>query len=181
MLCCHGNPTFAFKDCRFRIEKCKESTARVVVFREFNIMNSFTLEATFYGAEREGGVPPKAHLAMSDFRDLGRQLMMSLDYYLPSQESKLEQISTKILNMFYDEFIKFVPLYILKREEEKKKQEQEQSALQRQESINTESNAIEAYSNTNLSRSPKRPPLIPNIIRRRKAGSITKKAKTTKG
>ena len=51
LLCCHKNTMLNFKDCRFKIEKCKESTARVVVFREFNIMNSFTLEASFFGHE----------------------------------------------------------------------------------------------------------------------------------
>lgn len=50
-MCCHKNAMLNFKDCRFKIEKCKESTARVVVFREFNIMNSFTLEASFFGYE----------------------------------------------------------------------------------------------------------------------------------
>lgn len=58
LLCCHKSPSlFGFKDCRFRIEKCKESTARVVIFKEFNIMNAFTLEASFFGSEpiEEGG------------------------------------------------------------------------------------------------------------------------------
>lgn len=54
LLCCRKGPDlYNFKDCRFRIEKCKESTARVVIFREFNIMNSFTLEASFFGKEPE--------------------------------------------------------------------------------------------------------------------------------
>jgi hypothetical protein len=42
---------FIQKDCRFNIEKCKETTARAVVFREMNIMNSFTLECSFFGKE----------------------------------------------------------------------------------------------------------------------------------
>ena len=48
------NPTFSFKDCHFRLERCKESTARIVLFREFDIMNSFTLEASFFGADSHG-------------------------------------------------------------------------------------------------------------------------------
>ena len=43
------NKVFSYDDCRFRMEKCKESTARIVVFKEFGVMNSFTLESTFYG------------------------------------------------------------------------------------------------------------------------------------
>ena len=41
--------------------------------------------------------------------------------YLPSEQSKLQFISGKILDVFYEEFIKFIPPYILKREEEKRK------------------------------------------------------------
>ena len=51
MLCCHKNTLFKFSDCRFRIERSKESTARVVIFRDFNIMNSFTLECSFFGSD----------------------------------------------------------------------------------------------------------------------------------
>lgn len=42
---------FKFKDCRFANEKEKESTARMVMFKEFSILNAFTLEASFYGTE----------------------------------------------------------------------------------------------------------------------------------
>ena len=45
------NSVFAFKDCWFNIDKCKESTARVVCFKELGILNSFTLETSFYGPE----------------------------------------------------------------------------------------------------------------------------------
>jgi len=51
LMCCQKNSLFSLKDCRFRIEKCKESTARVVIFREYGIMNSFTLECSFFGKE----------------------------------------------------------------------------------------------------------------------------------
>lgn len=40
---------FRFYSCKFRIEKAKEKTARVVLWREFNILNCFTLEASFQG------------------------------------------------------------------------------------------------------------------------------------
>ena len=40
---------FRFFSCKFRIQKSKEKTARVVLWREFNIMNCFTLEASFHG------------------------------------------------------------------------------------------------------------------------------------
>ena len=37
--------------CLFGIEACKVGTARVVVWKEFKVMNSFTLENSFYGYE----------------------------------------------------------------------------------------------------------------------------------
>ena len=40
---------FRFYSCKFRIEKSKVKTARVVLFREYGIMNCFTLEASFHG------------------------------------------------------------------------------------------------------------------------------------
>jgi hypothetical protein len=42
---------FSFKDCRFANEKEKEATARMVMFKEFSILNSYTLEASFFGTE----------------------------------------------------------------------------------------------------------------------------------
>lgn len=40
---------FRFYSCKFRIQKSKLKAARVVLFKEFNIMNCFTLEASFHG------------------------------------------------------------------------------------------------------------------------------------
>jgi hypothetical protein len=42
---------FKFKDCRFAMEKEKESTARMVMFKELSIINAYTLEASFFGTE----------------------------------------------------------------------------------------------------------------------------------
>ena len=40
---------FRFFSCKFRVHPSKERSARVVLWREFNIMNCFTLEASFQG------------------------------------------------------------------------------------------------------------------------------------
>ena len=40
---------FRFYSCKFRIEKSKLRSARVALFKEFGIMNCFTLEASFHG------------------------------------------------------------------------------------------------------------------------------------
>ncbi len=41
---------FAFDACKFHIHRCKESTGRVVMWKEMLIKNSFTLEASFAGS-----------------------------------------------------------------------------------------------------------------------------------
>ena len=42
------NKIFSFADCKFANEKEKESTGRLVFFKEFGILNSYTMESTFY-------------------------------------------------------------------------------------------------------------------------------------
>ena len=39
---------FSFKSCKFAVQRCKESTGRVVVWRG-GVANSFTMEASFCG------------------------------------------------------------------------------------------------------------------------------------
>ena len=56
---------FRFYSCKFRIQRSKERTARVVLWREFNIMNCYTLEASFHGffdRERETTEFQHSHL-----------------------------------------------------------------------------------------------------------------------
>lgn len=120
LLCCHKNPIYSFSGCSFRIEKGKESTGRVVVFREFNIMNSFTLECSFHGKVTEGSI---RHLTLEDMSNIGSKLIEVLECYLPREQNMLNRIGSKVLDIFYDEFVKFVPAYILKREEEKRQEE----------------------------------------------------------
>lgn len=42
------SPYFSFPSCKFRVEAEKLGTGRIVVWREFNITNSFTLECSAY-------------------------------------------------------------------------------------------------------------------------------------
>ena len=43
------NPCFSYRDCSFSVEKAKSTTARIVAFKELNIQNSYTIEASYYG------------------------------------------------------------------------------------------------------------------------------------
>jgi hypothetical protein len=43
------SPMFDYKNCRFNVQTDKFGTSRVVIWKEFGITNSFTLETSFHG------------------------------------------------------------------------------------------------------------------------------------
>ena len=60
-------PIFNNRDCRFALEREKETTARIVLFRELGILNSYTLETTFYKSDLIG---PNAKKAVDNKKQL---------------------------------------------------------------------------------------------------------------
>jgi len=56
MLFQQNSDMFSFEDCCFAIQKSKETCGRIVMWKEFNLINSFTLECSFMG-------PNKGHSA----------------------------------------------------------------------------------------------------------------------
>lgn len=46
-----NNSAVSYKDCKFANEREKDTTARLVVFKELLVCTSFTLESTFYGCD----------------------------------------------------------------------------------------------------------------------------------
>ena len=43
---------FSFEQCRFSMSKTKDGTARIAMYKELNIPNIFTMEASFCGADK---------------------------------------------------------------------------------------------------------------------------------
>jgi len=76
---------FRFFSCKFRIERSKEKAARIVLWREFNIMNCFTFEASFHGAlndERQ-----TEEFTPESLEKMGESLVNSLyEYFLILEE-----------------------------------------------------------------------------------------------
>lgn len=62
--------SLSFKDCCFAVQKDRETTGRVVVWREFNVINSFTLEASFCGAS--AGKYKDCHFTPNQLIEVGR-------------------------------------------------------------------------------------------------------------
>ncbi|EGD81298.1 hypothetical protein PTSG_11335 [Salpingoeca rosetta] len=80
----NGQAHFSYKSSKFSVKKCKESTGRVVTWRELNIVNAFTMEATFCGSTM--GRLKKRQFRPCDFEELGEIFFDSLlDYCDPDQ------------------------------------------------------------------------------------------------
>ena len=80
--------------CRFGIEACKVGTARVVVWKEFKVMNSFTLENSFYAYDY--GLPIAKLFKQESYREIGQSLAHSFnDYRVCTQQIQAEMKANK--------------------------------------------------------------------------------------
>lgn len=70
---------FSYEGSGFNIHKAKESTARVVLWREYQLINSFTLECSFLGPTR--GHFKDSHFSIPMLLNLGRQFCETLLEY----------------------------------------------------------------------------------------------------
>jgi hypothetical protein len=73
---CH---MFNIGDCKFKVSKSKFGTARVVVWKEFKVTNSFTLENSFWGYEY--GEDQINEYTVGDYRELGVELAKGIWEY----------------------------------------------------------------------------------------------------
>ena len=60
---------FSYDGCSFVIQKAKEGTARVVIWKEFSLINSFTMETSFCGPTR--GLYKDCHFTISMLIEIG--------------------------------------------------------------------------------------------------------------
>ncbi|XP_013134662.1 PREDICTED: cytosolic carboxypeptidase 2-like [Papilio polytes] len=88
---------FSFENCKFRIQRSKEGTGRVVVWM-LGVSNSYTMEASFGGTELGSRV--STHFSVQDYESLGRTFCETLlDFYDedPSKERLRNKIVTRLL------------------------------------------------------------------------------------
>ncbi len=79
------NKLFSFQDCKFSNEPAKDSTARMVLFRELGIINSYTLESTFYAPynpkttfKKKRDVEDDQQIKAEDLRTIGSDLCLTI-------------------------------------------------------------------------------------------------------
>ena len=70
---------FSFEQSRFSMNRLKDGTARIAMFKELNIPNIFTMEASFCGADR--GEYKDRHFSTDYLMEAGAKLMESLIVY----------------------------------------------------------------------------------------------------
>lgn len=75
---------FSFEDCSFGVQKSKETCGRQVMWREFNLINSFTLEMSFMGPNK--GVNAGTHFNTTHMREVGKGFCHTLVEYNRDQE-----------------------------------------------------------------------------------------------
>ncbi|EDO32134.1 predicted protein [Nematostella vectensis] len=63
-------PAFSLGSCSFVVEPSKESTARVVVWRELGVVRSYTMESTYSGCDQ--GPYKGYHLGTRELEEMGR-------------------------------------------------------------------------------------------------------------
>lgn len=69
---------FDIDSCKFKVERGKLGTGRVVVWKEFDVTNSFTLENSFHGYDYADAF---RFFQVEDFKNLGSALLASLQKY----------------------------------------------------------------------------------------------------
>eukprot|EP01083_Nonionella_stella_P105591 303804_1 len=93
-----GSDKFSFKDCAFRVEKAKEATGRISIWRQAKIVNSFTLESSFGGTdfgELEG-----FHFNQRDYEDMGFQFCRALLAYLDPAQRAISEAREQLKMMY---------------------------------------------------------------------------------
>jgi len=92
---------FCFDDCCWKIQKSKESTARVVAYRELTITNAFTLEASFCGADF--GSLADQHFTTRHLEEMGYMVCDAILDFCDPDQSKVAVICKELQLLFPDD------------------------------------------------------------------------------
>ncbi|XP_064312273.1 cytosolic carboxypeptidase 4 [Phalacrocorax carbo] len=69
-------PAFVMNSCSFLVEKSRESTARVVVWKEMGVLRSYTMESTYCGCSH--GVYKGLQLGTQELEEMGSKFCLGL-------------------------------------------------------------------------------------------------------
>jgi hypothetical protein len=92
-----NSENFAFGNCNFAVQKAREACARVVMWKEFNLINSFTLESTFCGPSE--GRFQDCHFTIGILKECGMLFCRTLIDYA-SNEPKVREVIRELETLF---------------------------------------------------------------------------------
>ncbi|CAL1135963.1 unnamed protein product [Cladocopium goreaui] len=100
-LLCRSSDCFSFDDCCFKIQKSKESTARVVAYRELGVVNSYTLEASFCGADF--GPLGEQHFTTRHLEEMGYMVCDAILDFCDPDQGKVMLVCKELQVLFPDD------------------------------------------------------------------------------
>lgn len=81
---------FNYEDCSFNVQKSKESTMRVVMWKELGITNTFTCEASFCGCDQ--GKFADYHFNQDLLQEMGHRICDTILDFCDPDQVKVKQI-----------------------------------------------------------------------------------------
>ncbi|XP_072529822.1 cytosolic carboxypeptidase 2 isoform X2 [Salminus brasiliensis] len=87
MMSKNAQDKFSFRSCKFKMQKSKEGTGRIVMWR-LGIRNSYTMESTFGGSTL--GARKGTHFSMGDLKSLGYHFCDTLLDFCDPDQTKAE-------------------------------------------------------------------------------------------
>ncbi|XP_076970760.1 cytosolic carboxypeptidase 2 isoform X3 [Tamandua tetradactyla] len=103
MLSKNAPDKFAFRSCNFKVQKCKEGTGRVVMWR-MGILNSYTMESTFGGSTL--GNKRDTHFTTEDLKSLGYHVCDTLLDFCDPDQTKFTQCLAELKELLQQEIHK---------------------------------------------------------------------------
>ncbi|XP_069888429.1 cytosolic carboxypeptidase 2 [Dipodomys merriami] len=94
---------FSFHSCNFKVQKCKEGTGRVVMWR-MGIQNSYTMESTFGGSTL--GSKRDTHFTTEDLKSLGYHICDTLLDFCDPDQTKFLQCLKELKELLHQEIYK---------------------------------------------------------------------------
>nr|XP_039266870.1 uncharacterized protein LOC120342204 isoform X2 [Styela clava] len=103
MLSKNANTKFQYESCKFKIQKSKEGTGRVVMWC-MGVMNSYTMEATFGGTTL--GSRKGTHFSTRDLEEMGHNFCDTLLDYCDPDTSKVDACYQEIQDRVKKQILK---------------------------------------------------------------------------
>ncbi|XP_071472273.1 cytosolic carboxypeptidase 2 isoform X6 [Marmota flaviventris] len=103
MLSKNAPDKFSFHSCNFKVQKCKEGTGRVVMWR-MGILNSYTMESTFSGSTL--GSKRNIHFTIEDLKSLGYHVCDTLLDFCDPDKTKFTQCLAELKELLQQEIHK---------------------------------------------------------------------------